>query len=135
MLTLVLTYWPVLSIVLILLLFLVSLFAPGWAGATAGIVVLLSLGMAIYSVVQKQMRLHREKPIGRTRLILNILSEIIGITLAMAFAGLLGRYIAEIATGRISNDLAKLIAGIGIGLLVGICVGVLVRRTWGRFVS
>jgi len=38
------------------------------------------------------------------------------------------RYIAEIATQQITNDLTKLIAGILIGLLAGMGVGLLVKR-------
>jgi hypothetical protein len=38
----------------------------------------------------------------------------------MVLAGLLGRFIAQIATQHISNDVIKLAAGIATGLLVGI---------------
>jgi len=68
----------------------------------------------------------------RTR---KMLLEIVGVLLAMLFAGLLGRFIAEIATRHISNDLTKLLAGIIIGLMVGIVVGVLIKRTSHRWVK
>ena len=124
-----------LAIALILALFVAVFFAPGWAGVIVGIIFFLSLAMAIFFAVQKQTKLYREKHISRTNLALNFLYEIIGILLAMAFAGLLGRYIVEIATDQISNGSIKLLAGIIIGLLAGIGMGVLVTRTWGRLVK
>jgi len=50
----------------------------------------------------------------------------------MLIAALLGNYIAELATRQIENDLRRFIAGIFIGLLVGICVGLFVKHTWER---
>jgi hypothetical protein len=53
----------------------------------------------------------------------------------MVLAGFLGRYIAQIATQRIGNDLIKLAADIATGLLVGIGVEVVMRRLSGRFMK
>jgi uncharacterized membrane protein required for colicin V production len=64
-----------------------------------------------------------------------IFLEITGILLAITLAGLLGRFIAEIATRHISNDLTKLIVGISIGLLVGIVVGVFIKRASSHLVK
>ena len=83
----------------------------------------------------KWLRQYKEGKITRTILVRNIFLEIIGILLAMTLAGLLGRYIAQIATVQIANELVKLIAGILIGLLVGMGVGLLVKRTWGRWLK
>jgi len=134
-LTLILAYWPVLSIVLILMLFAVFFFVPGWAGVTAGIVFSLSVAMTIFSVVQKQKNLFREKPTSGIKLVRNVLFEIIGILIAMVLAGLLGRYIAQVATQQISNDLIKFVVGIATGLLVGIGIGVVMQRISGRFIK
>ena len=133
--TLILAYWPVLSIVLILMLFAVFFFVPGWAGVTAGIVFSLSVAMTIFSVVQKQKNLFREKPTSGIKLVRNVLFEIIGILIAMVLAGLLGRYIAQVATQQISNDLIKFVVGIATGLLVGIGIGVVMQRISGRFIK
>ena len=59
----------------------------------------------------------------------------LGLLLAMVLAGLLGRFIAQIATQHISNDLIKLAAGIATGLLVGVGVGVLMQHLSGRFMK
>ena len=123
------------AIALVLALFLAVFFAPGWAGVIAGIIFFLSLAMAIFFAMQKQTKLYREKQISRTNLARNFLYEIIGILLAIACAGLLGRYIVEIATDQISNGSIKLLAGIIIGLLAGIGVGILVTRAWGKLIK
>jgi hypothetical protein len=130
-----LTYRTVLSMGLILMLFAVFFLVPGWAGITAGIVFSLSVAMTIFSVVQKQKILQRENPTSGIKLARSILFETIGILIAMALAGLLGRYIAQIVTQQISNDLIKFTASIATGLLVGIGVGIVLERTWGRFIK
>jgi len=134
-LTFLLAYWPALSIVLILMLFGVFFFVPGWAGVTAGIVFSLSMAMTIFSVLQKHRNLYQEKPASKIKLVCNILFEIMGILLAMLLAGLLARYIAQLVTQQIGNDLIRFAAGISTGLLVGIGMGVLLQRVWGRFIK
>jgi len=127
MLILILAYLPILLIAL--------LFAPGWAGAITSIVLFISFAIAIFFVVQKQMKLYREKPTGRLKLARNILFESMGVLFVMVLAGLLGRTIAQIGTAQISHDLTKLMAGIVIALLAGMGVGFLVKRTWERLVK
>ena len=135
MLTSILAYWRVLSIVLILVLFAMFFFVPGWAGVTTGVVFSLSVAMTIFSVVQKQKNLYREKPTSGIKLARNILFEIMGILIAMILAGFLGWYIAQIATQQIGNDLIKFAVGITTGLLVGIGVGIIMQHIWGRFIK
>jgi hypothetical protein len=53
----------------------------------------------------------------------------------MTLAGVSGRAIAGMATQPIGDGLFKVIAGIVIGLLAGVGIGFLVRRTWGRLVK
>ena len=127
MLILILAYLPLLLIAL--------LFAPGWAGVITGLALIFSFAIAMFFVVQKQMKLYREKPTSRVKLARNVLFESMGIVFAMILAGLLGRTIALIGTAQISHDLTKLIAGIVIALLAGMGVGFLVKRTWGLWVK
>lgn len=61
------------------------------------------------------------------------LFEITVILVAILLAGLLGHYIAGIATRQIASALTKFIVSILIGLLVGLSVGVFVHRLWNRF--
>jgi hypothetical protein len=134
-LTFILAYWPALSIVLILMLFGVFFFVPGWAGVTAGVVFSLSIAMTIFSVLQKHKNLYAEKPANRIMLVCNILFEIMGILMAMILAGFLGQYSAQLVTQQIGNDLIRFAAGISTGLLVGIGVGILMQFTWGRLIK
>ena len=132
MLKTVLGNWFFPAIALILALFAAFFFAPSWAGVISAILFFIILAMAIFSILQNQMKQYREKRISRTRLSFNVLSEIVMILVAMILASLLGRYVAEIATEPIVNGLTKFIAGIVIGLLAGMSVGFLVKRTWSR---
>ena len=99
------------------------------------ILLLFSVARAFASVIAKHREAHLQGRITFVVFVRNILIETAGLLLAMVLAGLLGRYIAQIATQHISNDLIKLAAGIATGLLVGIGVGVLMQRIGGRFVK
>jgi hypothetical protein len=125
----------ILIIAYLSILLIVSLVVPGWAGTLTGIVLFISFAIAIYSVVQKQIKLYGEKPTSRVKLAWNVLFEIMGVLLAMVLAGLLGRTIAQIGTAHINNELTKLIAGIVMALLAGMAIGTLVTRTWGRLIK
>ena len=125
----------ILIIAYLSILLIASLVVPGWAGALTNIVLFISFSIAIYSVVQKQIKLFREKSTSRVKLAWNVLFEIMGVLLAMVLAGLLGRTIAQIGTAQINNELTKLIAGIVMALLAGMAIGTLVTRTWGRLIK
>ena len=135
MLKTILSNWLIPAILLIVVLFAAYFFGAGRAGVIVVTIFCFTLAMAIFSVLQEQTKSYREKRIGRTKLALNVLAEILVILLAMTLAALLGRYIAEIATEQIGNGLAKFIAGMVIGLLAGMGVGFLVKRTWGRLAA
>jgi hypothetical protein len=124
-----------LCIALLLALIAIFFLVPAWAGTALSIALITSSAIAIFSAVQKQIQLFREKPTGRFKLVLNVLLEIMGILLAMVLAGLLGRYIAQLGTAQISNHLTKMVAGIMISLLAGMGMGILVTRTWGKLVK
>ena len=59
----------------------------------------------------------------------NAALEIGGTLTIMLVAGLLGRYIAGIATQPIGDDLLRLIAGLLVAMCVGIGVGFLAKKT------
>src|SRR5688500_4644613 len=134
-LTFILAYWPALSIALILMLFGVLFFMPGWAGVTVGIIFSLSIAMTIFTVLQKHKNLYPEKPTSKINLVRTILFEIIGVLTAMILAGLLARYIAQFVTQQISNDLTSFAAAIATGLLVGIAAGILMQSAWKRVIK
>src|SRR3990170_970855 len=96
------------------------------------LLLLFSVARAFASVIAKHREAHLRGRITSVIFVRNVLIETAGLLLAMVLAGLLGRFIAQIATQHISNDLIKLAAGIATGLLVGIGVGVLMQRLSGR---
>jgi len=99
------------------------------------IFLLFGVARAFASVIAKHRAAHLRGRITSVVFVRNVLIETTGLLLAIVLAGLLGRYIAQIATQHISNDLIKLAAGIATGLLVGIGVGVVMHHIWGRFMK
>jgi len=133
--TVILKYWAPLSIVLVLALFAGAFLVPDWADAIAGVVLILSLGIAVLSVVHKQKRLYRGESAGKFKAARRILVELTGVLLAMGLAMLVARNVAEAATRQIGDDLTRSVVGIVTAMLIGLGVVVLVRRAWGRFIA
>ena len=120
--------------VLLILLILARLFPS--SGLVLGIIFLfLSLFIASSAALEEHKKAYRSGKISRAVFIRNAALESIGILLAMVAAGLLGRYVAALATGGIDHDLARLAAGILLGLVTGIAVGFSVQRAWGRLLK
>lgn len=120
---------------LISILLIPILFISGWLFPSAGMLLLilsLSFGLFINSlmIVKKHKEVYSQGGISRIVFIRNVSLEILGILLAMILASLLGRYVAEVATRQIDNGLIKFIASVLIALLVGVAVGMLLKRTW-----
>jgi len=132
MLKTILTNWLIPAIAITFVLLAASFFLPGWVGAIAGIMIFIIAAMSLFGVLRNEVNLYREQRISRNGLIRNVFFEAIGILFAIILAFLVGRYVIEIATGRIDNSLVRFAAGIVIGLLTGMGVGFLVNRTWGQ---
>ncbi len=96
---------------------------------------LVSLMTAAWLIVKKHRKAYLEGKITRGIFVRNAAFEILGILLAMAFAGLLGRYVAQAVTAQISNNPAKFMISILIGLLTGTGIGILATRTLGRILK
>jgi hypothetical protein len=125
---------------LILMSLLVTMLALAWifpsAGLKLGIVFLLaSFLLAAGAALQKHQKAYRQGKIGRKIFIRNAVIEMSGVFLVMLLAGLLGRTAAEAATQGIGPHLLRLLAGIGVGLLVGLGVGRLGKRMLRRLVE
>ena len=106
------------------------------AGLKLGIAfLLLSFLIASLAVLEKHKNAYRKGEITRQIFIRNAVLEISGGFLVMLLAGLLGRSAAEVATQQISHDLIRVIAGIAVGLLVGISVGAVANNRLRRWVQ
>jgi hypothetical protein len=125
---------------IILISGLVILLILAWVFPTAGLrlgiaFLLLSFFIASLVVLEKHKKAYRKGEITRGVFIRNAVLEISGTFLVMLLAGLLGRYAAEVAAQSIGNGLIRVIAGIGVGLVVGLGIGVLAKKTLRRLVE
>lgn len=121
---------------LLLLVLILSMWLLPSATSALGIALIaISLGIALFAILKKHRTAYHQGQITRSALVRNTFLDVFGILLAVALAGFLGRYVVGLVTQSISNDSARLIAGILLGLLVGVGVGLLVNRAWGRFVK
>jgi hypothetical protein len=96
---------------------------------------LVGVVVAISAIIKKHRESYHQGKITLGVFVRNVSVEVLGILLAVALAGLLGRFIAQMALEQIHHDSIKLIGGIIIGMLAGMSIGVLVKRTWGRLVK
>lgn len=123
------------GLLLLVILVILMWFFPSAMPVFGMSLLLLSFGVVILPIIKKQRELYKRGNLTSGELVRKIALEVFGILLAMALAGLAGRYLGQIVITQTSNELIKLIAGILIGLLAGIGVGVLVQRTWGQMIK
>jgi hypothetical protein len=91
--------------------------------------VLLSFLVGSAAILAKHQQAYRDGRITRAVFFRNAVLEIGSTLTIMLLAGLLGRYVAQIATQPIEDDLLRVIAGLGVAMFVGIGVGVLAKKT------
>ena len=124
------------SCFIVLVILVISLWFFPSATPIFGIAILLvSLGVAILFIIKKHRKAYFDSKLTRTIFVRNVSLEIFGILIATILAGLAGRYLAQVVTAQITHELAKLIVSIMIGILAGVGIGLLVKKTWGRLVK
>ena len=96
---------------------------------------LLSFLIASVVVIEKHQKALGKGEMRRGVFIRNATMEVSGTFLVMLLAGLLDRYAAEVATQQIEHDLLRVVAGLGVGLVVGIGVGILGKMILTRLVD
>ncbi|MCC6299447.1 MAG: hypothetical protein IT314_09115 [Anaerolineales bacterium] len=94
-----------------------------------------SLAVASVSIFKNHREAYLQGKITRGVFMRNVVLEMVGILLAIILAGLLGRYPAQIATAQVANEFGRLITGIIVGVLTGVGIGLLVKKTWGRLLK
>ena len=104
---------------------LISLFA----------IVLFILILSVVLVIRKHKRFYLQGKTTRGVFLRNITLEVFGALLAMILTGVFGRYIAQAVKVQISHSLIRIVMRIFIGMLVGACIGFLMKRTWGYLVK
>lgn len=123
------------GLLLLVILVILMWFFPSAMPVLGMSLLLLSFGVVILPIIKKQRELYKRGNLTSGELVRKIALEVFGILLAMALAGLAGRYLGQIVSTQITDELIKLIAGTLIGLLAGIGVGILVKRTWGQILK
>ena len=127
-------YFPWISLTLFMAL-IVSLFIYPAASAPLSLILLLSsLGMALFFAVQKQVGPYRQGQINGLRFTRNVLFDILGLLLTIAAAS----YFGSLAGTRLGTSFgmwAGLIAGIGFAFLAAWGVRKLWVKVSGRLMS
>lgn len=126
--------------ILIASLLVLAVFLTAWRHLAAGValgLIFLLFGLAAtgYAMVKTYRSAYLRGEISLPLSIRNACLEIAGILLAMLLAALPGRSLAQAAAGFMENERMEMIAGIGIGLLVGILAGLLVQRGTRRLLK
>ena len=125
-------YSTIVSLLLVLLLFVVAWFYPSVGLILGTILLFLALAMAWITVIQKHRKSYLQGEITYFVLMRNVALEITGILLAMICAAFLGNYIAVVATRSINDSLVRFAAGVFVGLLAGMFIGLAIQKVWGR---
>lgn len=121
---------------LLLLVLVLSMFLLPSATPVLGIIlVTLSLSLAFAAIFRKHRVAYQQGRLTGKRFAGNVFLDIFGTLLAVTLAVLLSRYVVGTVVRLISNRLWQLTAMVLLGMLVGIGVGFLVNRAWGRLVK
>ena len=125
----------VFSILLIFILFITAWRIPPVGIALGLIFLLFGVTATSYTIVSKNRKTYLEEKFSLYICIRNTCLEILAILFAMAIAGLIGHYLSITITGNIDSHPARLLTGIGIGILVGWAVGLFIKIASGRHIK
>ena len=128
-------YAKVISTLLLLTLLILLWLFPAFRLVLWITFLILTFAITSFIVVEKHKQAYKQASISHQTFIRRAVLEMLGILLVMLFAGLLGSYLAGMATTPLHNQLARFIGGIVIGLLVGIGVGFSIRRLGSYILS
>jgi hypothetical protein len=122
---------------LIILSLLAALLALAWAFPSQGLLLgicflVLCFSIAGLAVLHRHRQAYRLGRVTRAMFIRNAALDLTGTWLAMLAAALAGNSVAWVVTRPIDHDLARLVAGVAVALVVGLAVGTLAKKTWGR---
>jgi hypothetical protein len=128
-----------LSIILAVLL-IFSLLTSTWTNLTKGITpglifLLFGLSATCDTIIRKYRKAYRQEKISLPHSIRNIFLEIGVILLAMSLAALAGHHLIRMVAGSMSIPSAKLLTGIGLGLIAGWAVGLIAKYTSSHLIK
>jgi hypothetical protein len=121
--------WPFISIVLLIAL-VVSVFTyPSASGWLSVILLVSSLGMAVFFITQKHLPPYKQGQLTRVKFTRNILLDILGLLLTIGAASYLGGMAGVWASNY------GLWTGFAVGMVIGFAGALGVRSAWGRMVK
>lgn len=122
--------WPFISLAFLLAFIASVIFYPAGSSWLSIILLLSSLGMALFFTIQKHISPYKEGRITRSKFARNFLLDILGFLLAIAAASYLGG-MAGLWLGTSFGLWAGLVASIAIAFLAAWSV----RKVWGRITT
>ena len=125
---------------IIFVLLLLTMLLLAWLFPLARFVIqaafiFVSLVLTILVVVGKNRESYEQGKLTRGAFVGHSLFDVVSVLLAMTAAGLLANSVAQILVAQAGNELARFVAAIATGLLVGIIIGVLMRRIRGQVLN
>ena len=107
------------------------LYFPSRAGSIAAGVLVLGLGVSIFSILRRQYQHYRTGGINRRGFALNSLVEIVGVLITLALSIFLARLAFAYLSGWVGG-IPGLVLGILAAVLIGITISLIVQSSWGR---
>jgi len=121
--------WPFLSIALLIALIVSIFFYPSASGWLSVVLLISSLGMAIFFITQKHLSSYKQGQITCLKFIRNILLDILGLLLTIGAASYLGGMAGVWASNY------GLWTGFAVGMIIGFAGALGVRSIWGRMLK
>ncbi len=118
--------WPFISIALLIVLVVSLFFYPSASSWLSVILLISSLGMAIFFITQKHLPSYKQGQITRIKFTRNILLDILGLLLTIGAASYLGGMAGVWASNY------GLWTGFAVGMVIGFAGAVGVRLLWGK---
>jgi uncharacterized membrane protein len=117
---------------------LVTMFLLRWIFPAYNLIIqttflLFSFGLASFVVVAKNRESYRQGKFTRSAFLRNNIIDVLCVLLAMIFAGLLANYLVQFLMGQADNEIARFAVATIAGLLVGLSIGILMKRIRGMF--
>ena len=113
--------------------FLLTRLLPSYQLIIQATFLLFSVMLAIFVVVAKNRESYQRGKLTRSVFLRYSIIDMLCVLLAMIFAGLLANYLVQFLMGQADNEIARFAVATIAGLLVGLSIGILMKRIRGMF--
>lgn len=115
-------------VLLVLTMLLLTWLFPSARFLIEAAFILVSLGLSSLVAIGKNRESYQQGKLTRSAFMRSNIFDVFGILLAMSSSGLLANYIGRIINVKMESDPARIVAVVVISLLVGLAIGILMRR-------